>query len=110
MTQPAAPAPAAPAPAGQDALAGVVQEYLAHLTVERGLSPNTLAAYRRDLERYVGHLAAQGRGTPAQITPEDVEDFVTALRGSSDRWNDGDIGVGPLVLPAVRPEDLDVCS
>ncbi|NMR20930.1 site-specific tyrosine recombinase XerD [Cellulomonas fimi] len=84
MTQPAAPAPAAPAPAGQDALAGVVQGYLAHLTVERGLSPNTLAAYRRDLERYVGHLAAQGRGTPAQITPEDVEDFVTALRTGSD--------------------------
>ena len=27
--------------------------YLDHLAVERGLSANTLAAYRRDLRRYV---------------------------------------------------------
>ena len=30
-----------------------VFRYLDHLTVERGLSPNTVAAYRRDLGRYV---------------------------------------------------------
>jgi integrase/recombinase XerD len=34
--------------------------YLDHLTVERGLATNTLAAYRRDLTRYGGYLAAQG--------------------------------------------------
>ena len=47
------------------ALPGVVQEYLAHLAVERGLSANTLGAYRRDLGRYVAYLAARGRTSPA---------------------------------------------
>ncbi|WP_242511407.1 site-specific tyrosine recombinase XerD [Pengzhenrongella frigida] len=72
--------PTATAPA----VVGVVQEYLAHLTVERGLSANTLAAYRRDLDRYVAHLVARGRTTPAEITAADVEEFVTALRTGSD--------------------------
>ncbi|MBM0260001.1 site-specific integrase, partial [Micromonospora sp. 4G55] len=35
-----------------------VRGYLDHLTVERGLSANTLASYRRDLERYLDTLAA----------------------------------------------------
>ena len=47
------------------ALAQALDAYLAHLDVERGLSANTLAAYRRDLSRYVGFLEARGIGTPA---------------------------------------------
>ncbi|WP_298459943.1 site-specific tyrosine recombinase XerD [uncultured Cellulomonas sp.] len=65
-------------------LPGVVQEYLAHLTVERGLSVNTLGAYRRDLGRYVTYLGARGRTAPSEITEADVEDFVIALRTGSD--------------------------
>lgn len=61
-----------------------MQEYLAHLTVERGLSANTLAAYRRDLGRYVTYLQDRGRATAAEITEADVEDFVVALRTGSD--------------------------
>jgi integrase/recombinase XerD len=38
----------------------VVQTYLDHLGVERGLSRNTLTSYRRDLDRYVLTLAALG--------------------------------------------------
>ncbi|WP_249669555.1 site-specific integrase, partial [Cellulomonas hominis] len=52
-------APARPgAPAGPvaPALRAALDGYLAHLTVERGLSVNTLGAYRRDLTRYVEHL------------------------------------------------------
>ena len=66
------------------ALPAVVQEYLAHLAVERGLSPHTLGAYRRDLDRYVAHLAARGRIAPTDITAADVEEFVLALRTGSD--------------------------
>ncbi len=33
-----------------------VEDYLAVLTAERGLAPNTVAAYRRDLRQYVGFL------------------------------------------------------
>ncbi|QTE31439.1 site-specific tyrosine recombinase XerD [Pengzhenrongella sicca] len=61
-----------------------MQEYLAHLTVERGLSANTLGAYRRDLQRYLAHLDTRGRLAPTDITPADVEDFVLALRTGSD--------------------------
>ncbi|HZL02306.1 MAG TPA: site-specific integrase, partial [Cellulomonas sp.] len=49
-------------------LHGAVEDYLAHLTVERGLAVNTLAAYRRDLARYVAHLDAVGRTRPDDIT------------------------------------------
>ena len=36
-----------------DELAVEAERFLDHLTVERGLSENTLDAYRRDLDRYV---------------------------------------------------------
>ena len=45
-----------------DALARALRGYLAHLRVERGLSPNTLAAYERGVGLYRrvlrGHLSA----------------------------------------------------
>ena len=34
----------------------VASDYLAHLAVERGVAANTLAAYGRDLRRYLAHL------------------------------------------------------
>lgn len=66
------------------ALRAALDGYLAHLTVERGLSANTLAAYRRDLTRYVDHLAAAGRASVAEVAESDVEDFLTAVRTGSD--------------------------
>lgn len=39
----------------------LLDRFLEHLTVERGLAQNSLEAYRRDLDRYLGHLAAAGR-------------------------------------------------
>ncbi|HLV56877.1 MAG TPA: site-specific tyrosine recombinase XerD [Actinotalea caeni] len=64
----------------QDALS----EYLAHLGVERGLSEHTLAAYRRDLERYAGFLASRGITALDQVVERDVTDYVEALRTGSD--------------------------
>jgi integrase/recombinase XerD len=58
--------------------------YLAHLTVERGLSPNTLAAYRRDLERYVAFLTDRGVTGAEQVGELDVEAYVVAVRTGSD--------------------------
>ena len=65
-------------------LPAVVQEYLAHLAVERGLSTNTLSAYRRDLARYIAHLDTLGRRAPTEILAAEVEAFVVALRTGSD--------------------------
>lgn len=60
------------------ALARPAEEYLGHLAVERGLAPNTLAAYRRDLDAYLVHLAARGVLEPDGVTRADVEAFIMA--------------------------------
>jgi integrase/recombinase XerD len=53
----------------RDALAKQIQRFLDHLAVERGLSPHTVVAYRRDLVRYA--LFLRGRGiTDAQRVDE----------------------------------------
>jgi integrase/recombinase XerD len=61
-----------------------VRGYLAHLQVERGLAPNTLAAYRRDLDRYVAHLAAVGVRRPEDVREEHVTAFLAAIRTGED--------------------------
>lgn len=66
-----------------EALARIVGEYLDHLTVERGLSPNTIAAYRRDLARYQRWCTAQGRLAIDDITAIDISDFSISLRHAS---------------------------
>jgi integrase/recombinase XerD len=57
------------------------RSFLDHLRVERGLAPNTLAAYRRDLTLYATWLTEEGPGDPADVTAEDLEGFVAWLRG-----------------------------
>ncbi|QIK83479.1 site-specific tyrosine recombinase XerD [Sanguibacter sp. HDW7] len=58
--------------------------YLAHLRVERGLTDNTLGAYRRDLERFVAHVAAEGATSPRDLTRELVEGYVEVVRTGAD--------------------------
>ena len=53
--------------------------YLAHVTVERGLSANTVAAYRRDLARYQAFLEARGIADLANVTRDDIADFAQSL-------------------------------
>ncbi|WP_062432282.1 site-specific tyrosine recombinase XerD [Herbidospora daliensis] len=62
----------------------VLTSYLAHLAVERGLSANTLASYRRDLRRYVDHLTARGLVAIGQVAESDVVAFLAALREGDD--------------------------
>jgi integrase/recombinase XerD len=56
------------------------EEFLSYLTVERGASRNTLAAYRRDLGAYQSLLESRGVDDPARATREDVGAFVVALQ------------------------------
>ena len=57
-----------------------VATYLDHLTVERGLSVNTLASYRRDLDRYVATLTAAGIDDLAAASAADVTRHLARLR------------------------------
>ena len=57
----------------------LVDAYIRHLTIERGVAKNTIAAYRRDLRRYLEFLAARGLGSIDQITELTVQDFAEQL-------------------------------
>jgi integrase/recombinase XerD len=57
------------------ALQVAVDRYLRHVTIERGLSDNTLAAYRRDLAAYLDFLDSLEINTPAAITAAVVSSY-----------------------------------
>jgi len=69
---------------GPDRLADAATAFLDHLAVERGLATHTLAAYRRDLERYRAFLTARGLADVADVTPADVRDYVLQVRQGTD--------------------------
>ena len=61
-----------------------LEEYLAHLGVERGLSQHTLSAYRRDLSRYSAFLQSLGRDALGDVASADIEDYAAAVRTGAD--------------------------
>lgn len=60
-----------------------VDAYLRHITIERGLSGHTVAAYRRDLVGYLEWLEERGVTDTADVTPAIVADFA-AERASAE--------------------------
>src|SRR5947209_14707090 len=61
----------------------LVLDFLAYLEFERGLSRNTLEAYRSDLLQYGAHLAGRD---PLAVTHSDLAAFVDTLaQGDGDR-------------------------
>jgi integrase/recombinase XerD len=62
-----------------------LRAFLDHLAVERGAARNTLLAYRRDLSRYVQHLAGRGSRRLDDVSEADIADYLAALReGDAD--------------------------
>ncbi|MGO9590258.1 MAG: site-specific tyrosine recombinase XerD [Candidatus Acidiferrales bacterium] len=57
---------------------GHVREFLNCLRIEKGLSDNTILAYRRDIEKFAAFAAERGLGTK-EITRSDVVDFLASL-------------------------------
>jgi integrase/recombinase XerD len=57
-----------------------LERYLRHVSIERGLSRNTVAAYRRDLTAYLASLGNRGIANAAAIETGDVSLFARELR------------------------------
>jgi integrase/recombinase XerD len=70
-------------PAAERAFEHLLLDFLAYLEFERGLSRNTLEAYRSDLLQYGRFLEEHGL-TAVGAQGSQIEDFLAALAGSGD--------------------------
>jgi integrase/recombinase XerD len=64
-------------------VASQIDRFIDHLTVERGLSPNTIAAYRRDLRRYARFLERREIADAADVDDTIVAAFVADVSRST---------------------------
>lgn len=62
------------------AVSRAIQDYLSHVSVERGLADNTVRSYRRDLVRYSAFLNAEELGEPEAIGEAHILGFLASLR------------------------------
>ena len=60
----------------------LVEDYLAYLQLERGLSETTQASYRQDLALFNAFLQSQHVGSLARVRPVHVREFLQSLRSS----------------------------
>jgi integrase/recombinase XerD len=63
-------------------LSQLTLDFLAYLELERGLSRNTLEAYRSDLQQFGEFLTRRGVD-PLAVAPEDLRAFISELAGGS---------------------------
>src|SRR4051812_49917718 len=85
------------------AMLGLIQTYLDHLTVERGMSRHTVAAYRRDLHRYADYLAELGITDSSLVSSAVIGGYAAPVRGGGGAPNDASWGEGPLAPPSGAP-------
>ena len=58
----------------------MLDSFLHYLTVEKGLSRNTIEAYHRDLTRFLLYLKGKGIEDPAKVEKLDIQAFLLALK------------------------------
>jgi integrase/recombinase XerD len=61
-----------------------VERFLTYLTVEKGLSANTLEAYRRDIQKFSGFLHEEGKKITT-FQKSNLLDFISHLRESGNQ-------------------------
>jgi integrase/recombinase XerD len=59
-------------------LTAAIASFLTHVRVEKGLSPNTVSAYRRDLLKF-GEFAKKKKLTVESVSRDDLVDFLASL-------------------------------
>src|SRR3989338_9937194 len=59
-----------------------IKEFLDYLSIERGLSKNTLESYGRDLGKYAAYFKKQGIENPDGIKRQDIQNFLMTLKDS----------------------------
>jgi len=69
-------------PAPPSRISELALDFLGHLELERGLSRNTLEAYRSDLQQYGQYLARRGLD-PLSVTPAELTGFLAELAAGS---------------------------
>ncbi len=83
----------ATAPPVDRRLTDLTLDFLAYLELERGLSRNTLEAYRSDLQQYGAFLQRRGLG-PLAVGPRELAAFASELADGRE----GKPGVSPATL------------
>lgn len=73
-----------------------IDEFIAHVQVERGFSPHTAAAYRRDLEQYARWMLKHEVASPRKIEASHVLRWMADLRACPPEHSRG----GKLYSPA----------
>jgi integrase/recombinase XerD len=63
-------------------LGQLVDEYLRHLSIERGLAKNTISAYRRDLSGYLLFLEKLNISNPNEVSEGTVSDYLKSIAES----------------------------
>ncbi|MCM8782354.1 MAG: site-specific tyrosine recombinase XerD [Candidatus Omnitrophica bacterium] len=59
---------------------GLVEEFLNYLSVERGLAKNTIAAYHRDLTKFINFLNSRGINSYESVTKSDIRDYLMSQK------------------------------
>lgn len=61
-------------------MTALIQQFIQHLALERGLSANTRAAYEADLRGFAAHAAAAGIEAAGRVSRHDILSFLMAER------------------------------
>jgi len=94
----------------RSAMLGLVSTYLDHLTVERGMSRHTVAAYRRDLTRYAEYLAGLHVTDPCRVESAMIGNYAARLREGVARPNGDGWIEAPLANASVARAVIAVRS
>lgn len=58
----------------------LIEEFLSYLSIERGLSRNTISSYKTDLVHFADHLTGKGIDDVDKVRRQDITDYMLGLK------------------------------